>query len=246
MGIADRREREKAKRRDTIVDAAEELFFSKGIANTTIDEIAETVELSKATIYLYFKTKEEIYCAIVQRAMNLIKTSMQEAAKKGKNGLECLYLQGQAFYEFYKTHPNYFSALFHRELYNMLQGKENPMIEDILTQGEELFESAVAIIKSGIEDGSIRPDVDPYKAALSLDGIFSGLLKVVSIEEDHLMKYHNVTPEELIRYSMELIGHALINKDNDQVMSQCKASCPEDKKSPGKKQARKKIKEINQ
>lgn len=211
MSITDRRERERLNRRNTIIDATETLFFAKGITNTSIDEIAEAVELSKGTIYLYFKSKEELYCAIIQRAMDIIKTMMQEAAKVGQNGLERLFSQGMAFYEFYKKYPNYFSTLFHRELHKTIQGKDNALIEDIMKQGEELFQSAVEIIRSGIEDGSIRPDVDPTKTALSLDGIFSGLLRVVSLEEDHLMKCHHITSEELINYSLSLIGYALKN-----------------------------------
>ena len=40
MGIAERKEREKEQRRNNIIDAAESVFFSKGIENATMDEIA--------------------------------------------------------------------------------------------------------------------------------------------------------------------------------------------------------------
>ena len=60
MGIAERKEREKEHRRNTILDAAEEVFFSKGINLATMDEVAERAELSKGTLYLYFKNKEEL------------------------------------------------------------------------------------------------------------------------------------------------------------------------------------------
>ncbi|MCK5408322.1 MAG: helix-turn-helix transcriptional regulator, partial [Candidatus Krumholzibacteria bacterium] len=60
MGIAERREREKEQRRIDIIDAAERVFFSKGWQAATMDDVAEAVELSKATLYLYFKNKEEL------------------------------------------------------------------------------------------------------------------------------------------------------------------------------------------
>ena len=52
MGIAERREREREQRRNTILDAAETVFFSKGINLATMDEVAEEAELSKGTLYL--------------------------------------------------------------------------------------------------------------------------------------------------------------------------------------------------
>jgi AcrR family transcriptional regulator len=61
MGIAERREREKESRRQLIQNAAKELLAIKGFSLTTIEDIANRSELSPATIYLYFKNKEELY-----------------------------------------------------------------------------------------------------------------------------------------------------------------------------------------
>ena len=67
MGIAERREREKDQRRNTILDAAEKVFFSQGINLATMDGVAEEAELSKGTLYLYFKSKEELFLGIACR-----------------------------------------------------------------------------------------------------------------------------------------------------------------------------------
>jgi len=67
MGINERREREKEVRRDAILDAAENIFFSKGVDSSSMDEIASRAELSKGTLYLYFKNKDELYHGIIHR-----------------------------------------------------------------------------------------------------------------------------------------------------------------------------------
>ena len=72
--------------------------------------------------------------------------------------------------------------------------------------------------------------MDPYKTALALDGMLGGFIRTISLEEDHLMKYHNISAAELIHYSMELIGHALKNKDG----------CPGKKCNPDKINAKNK------
>ena len=52
--------------RDNILGAAKELFESKGVEKTTMDDIAALADYSKSTIYVYFKSKEEIYNSIVE------------------------------------------------------------------------------------------------------------------------------------------------------------------------------------
>ncbi|NJK86044.1 MAG: helix-turn-helix transcriptional regulator [Bacteroidales bacterium] len=79
MGISERKEREKEQRRSDIVDAAEKIFFKKGFEYATMDEIAEQAELSKGTLYLYFKSKEELLYAIHLRAMKIIKGLFESA-----------------------------------------------------------------------------------------------------------------------------------------------------------------------
>jgi AcrR family transcriptional regulator len=60
MGIKERKELEKQKMRKLILDNAMKLFLEKGFENITIRHIAEKIEYSPATIYLYFKDKDEI------------------------------------------------------------------------------------------------------------------------------------------------------------------------------------------
>lgn len=67
MGVAARKQREKEERRAAILDAAEAVFASKGVAETTMDDIAQQAELGKGTLYLYFTSKNELYLAIANR-----------------------------------------------------------------------------------------------------------------------------------------------------------------------------------
>src|SRR5512137_2373811 len=113
MSIAERREREKRERRDSIIDAAEKIFFAKGFAATTMDEIAEAVELSKGTLYLYFKTKEDIYVDIVERCLHVLIEEFREAARASETGLEKVKAIGRALVAFYENCPCRFNVLFY-------------------------------------------------------------------------------------------------------------------------------------
>ncbi|RMF09275.1 MAG: TetR/AcrR family transcriptional regulator [Candidatus Neomarinimicrobiota bacterium] len=61
MGISDRQQREKEHRIRTILEAAKYLFARKGYQETSLNDIADQAELGKATIYYYFKCKDDIY-----------------------------------------------------------------------------------------------------------------------------------------------------------------------------------------
>ena len=69
MGIKSRRLREKTYRINEISAAAKKIFFEKGYKHATIDEIAAGAELSKGTIFLYFKTKDELYISLMMPAL---------------------------------------------------------------------------------------------------------------------------------------------------------------------------------
>lgn len=65
MGIKERKQREKALRQRQIQEAAKELFIQKGFSSTKIEEIAARAELSPATIYKYFRNKEDLYTSLL-------------------------------------------------------------------------------------------------------------------------------------------------------------------------------------
>jgi TetR/AcrR family transcriptional regulator len=209
MGTSERREREKEQRRAAIISAAEELFFTKGIANTTMDEIAEKVELSKGAIYLYFKSKEELFAAIAQRGLSIILGMFKKALIRGDNGLERLRAIGDEFYRFHLEYPSYFSAIFYHEFHATIQYKDDTSSQEIFAQAEELMEMTTRVIQEGINDGSIRSDLNPQMSAIILDGLLTGIIRMVSAEKEHMMKCHCINSKDLVKTAMEMIFYSL-------------------------------------
>ncbi len=64
MGIYERKQREKERRRQEILAAARHVFSKKGFNSATMEEIASKAELSPGTLYLYFKNKEELHTSL--------------------------------------------------------------------------------------------------------------------------------------------------------------------------------------
>lgn len=72
MGIRERKEREKERRRQQIIVAAKRVFTSKGFNKATMEDIAQEAELSPGTLYLYFKNKEELYASLSLRILQYL------------------------------------------------------------------------------------------------------------------------------------------------------------------------------
>ncbi|MCL2192845.1 MAG: TetR/AcrR family transcriptional regulator [Treponema sp.] len=68
MGIAERKEREKAARRRNILACTKELIMLQGVERVSMEDIAQKAELSKATLYLYFANKEAIFNEICEES----------------------------------------------------------------------------------------------------------------------------------------------------------------------------------
>lgn len=212
MTIADRRERERQQRRESILDAAERIFFAKGVAASTMDEIADAVELSKGTIYLYFKTKEDLYVGIVERCMHRLIDMFREAERSVDTGLEKVKAMGRALFDFYAESPCHFSALFyHHESIPMEIDFDDPRLKPLFEDTNTMAMLSFEAIQAGIADGSIRPDIDPKKASFALYSMLLGLIRMVAVEEKYLLKKVGLPANDLIAYAFDLVEHALGN-----------------------------------
>jgi AcrR family transcriptional regulator len=111
MGITERKGREKAEMRLLILDAAHKLFRERGYEGVNIRNIAEAIEYSPATIYLYYKDKNEIYFALQYEAA-AAKRDFLSPATQVEDPWERLLAFGERYIEFGFRHPDWYDLLF--------------------------------------------------------------------------------------------------------------------------------------
>lgn len=70
------------KTRAKFVDVARQLFAKKGVEDTTMNDIAQASKKGRRTLYTYFKSKEQIYMAVVESELEMLSTQMEKAASK--------------------------------------------------------------------------------------------------------------------------------------------------------------------
>jgi len=213
MGIAERRQREKEKRRRAIIAAAEKVFFTKGIEPATMDDVAEEAELSKGTLYLYFKNKDDLLHAIVHRGLDILYKRFEKVARGREPGIEKLQAIGKAYIGFFQEDRNHFDIMMHKDpsRIELTDIEENPNIACCKETGDRIFSLLVQVIESGIKDGSIRPDLEPLKLSITLWGQLSGVFHLAAKKEKMLKQILGLDPEDLIHYSLELTTHCIEN-----------------------------------
>lgn len=111
MGIVQRKEREKEEMRQLILDAALRLFREKGYDGVSIRNIAEAIEYSPATLYLYYKDKSEIFFALQYEAAAVKRDHLMPAAAL-ENPWERLIEFGRRYVDFGMRHPDLYDLLF--------------------------------------------------------------------------------------------------------------------------------------
>src|SRR5512137_125666 len=176
MGITERKIREKEQRKKEILTAAETLFFSRDYDNVSMDEIATIAELNKATVYLYFKNKEALFSAIVLRGIRILNTMYQECMGKQVPGVTKVALLEETYYRFTRQHPDYQRLIryYGVERFNT----ENPGFAEIQEEFSISRRFFYDAIREGIDDGTIRNDIDPFLLTMYL---MTTLMSVLSL-----------------------------------------------------------------
>lgn len=98
--VLSRKEKERLFKRAAIMDAAVSIFAKKGYRDTTLDEIALTSEYGKGTIYNYFKSKEEIYSAIIEEVSNSLYQIIQQADTASKDSKDFFKMHAKLLFQF--------------------------------------------------------------------------------------------------------------------------------------------------
>ncbi len=212
MGISERKEREREQRRNAIVDSAEKVFFEKGIDSATMDDIAEVAELSKGTLYLYFKSKTELYLAVCEKGMYIMLDHFRHAYEKPVSGREKLRNIGLAYFNFAVTQPDYFKASSYFELTDMDHDAQDSEIAiSCHDLGESLFRYTLDAIRDGMNDGSIHDKHDPNELAVMMWSSMRGVIQLYNMRHrGHEIPILNTFSfEELVPHYINLLLEGL-------------------------------------
>lgn len=184
MGITERKEREREEMKERIVSTAIQMFLQEGYEQTSIRNIAEKIEYSPATIYLYYKDKDELLYDVQKQAFDKLTHVFREKVT-AKDPLKRLEQIMYTYVRFGKNNPELYDLMF------IIRAPMNSMkVHEKWENGDDSFGFLVQCISECIEKKLIRYE-DPMIAALSIWAMGHGLvsldlrcrLKVVDLDE---------------------------------------------------------------
>jgi AcrR family transcriptional regulator len=192
MGIQERKERERERRRQQIIVAAKRVFSDKGFNKATMEDIASEAELSPGTLYLYFKNKEELYASLSLRILQYFNIRVQhvndEKALSPEGKMKALR---EAMFDVYNFDPLTIINLFHLQSSETLKNLSPEFLDEINELSRKSIGGIAKIIEDGIKSG-VFLDRHPIALADIFWSLFSGVIlweaskNILNQEKDYL------------------------------------------------------------
>ncbi len=198
MGIQERKERERERRRQQIIVAAKRVFSDKGFNRATMEDIAQEAELSPGTLYLYFKNKDELYASLSLRILQYLNIRLDQVVKEENlapgQRMEALK---EAIFDVYKFDPAILINLFHLQSSETLKNLSPELFQDIQKLSCRSLSGISALFRKGIENGFFEA-FDPEVLADILWSLFSGMVlreeskRILESNDDFLKENLNI------------------------------------------------------
>jgi len=170
--------------RGKIIKAAIDAFSKYGFDRTRMDDVAKTADLSKGTIYLHFKSKEDLFYAICEN--NLTETKRQISTLFVKK--EKIVSEIDRYYDLFRKKMTATERVFFETVAESARNEE--LQKALYKQRMNVFETAIGWVNLQIERGFFRKNIDANAIAVGLVSLYDGLTvnKLLGVSEDYNKK----------------------------------------------------------
>jgi AcrR family transcriptional regulator len=172
-----RSDRRKAATAAAIMKAAERHFLDKGFHGTKIEDIAGDADVATGSIYVHFGSKEGLYLALIERALEVEDRYLAKAFNAATSPTEQLIASGDAYLRFYLDHPGYFRMLAFPYFDTKPRAKLDPVAKRVAQLAEAQIARLARAIEEAVEAGLVR-EVDPTRAAKFMWGAWVGVISL--------------------------------------------------------------------
>lgn len=180
MSVKQRRQREKEDLRQLILDTAREMFAEEGYASVSMRKIADEIEYSPTTIYLYFRDKNDLLRQICEETFAQLGAKLNSIGKKHGKTLEGLRAGLRAYIEFGVKHPKHYEVTF------MLPLAAAADLDEMEYQfAGSLGQRAFDYLRSGVADCMENGEIEKGNIDLVSQTLWAGIHGVTSLLIGH-------------------------------------------------------------
>jgi AcrR family transcriptional regulator len=174
MGVKERRARQKRFLRQEILDAASEMFVREGYENVSMRRIADKIEYSPTTIYIYFKDKAELLEQVCRETFARLVPRLSKIAGQPGDPVERLKRGLLAYIEFGLQNPHHYRATFMMPIPEGLDEKE-------LHQKDSPGMQAFSFLVQGINECIKAGKMPAMSAELAAQTLWAGIHGITSL-----------------------------------------------------------------
>lgn len=172
--------------KNNIVEAARILFQKNGIVQTTVDDIAREADCSKATIYVYFKNKDDIYYHLVLDYMHVLDDAMTACFTRKGDLKEAFLAFCHTLAEFGDRYPMYFECVLGSISIDEEMTAELPVLQEIYKVGEHIKTIAYEAVVQAQQAGLVDKNIDALQAVLVLWSSLGSIITFAAKKKDYL------------------------------------------------------------
>lgn len=195
--------------RKRIATAAQELFKEKGIEKTSMDEIAKKAGYSKATLYVYFNSKEQIVDYLSLLSMKMLKGYLQSGlALKGSYKERFLQLC-RAMQKYEQEYPDYFQMALKKIDIEFGQLRDETEEAQIFHIGEEINALIGEFLEEGIASNVFKRTENIVGEIFMIWGMLSGLISLASEKEIYMEQEIKIGKQEFLEKGYERLYESI-------------------------------------
>ena len=199
--------------RENIVSAASALFMERGIAATSMDDIAKAAGYSKATLYVYFENKEEIVGILVLNSMKKLDFYISSALIQHEDTKARYDFICRGLVQYQEEFPFYFKMVLDKINIDFESKNYLPEEKETYQIGEEINEKIKDFLLSGMEKGNLRNDLEIMPAILNFWGMLSGIIQLAANKEEYIKKSMGLSKIEFLEYGFSLVYRSIAAKE---------------------------------
>lgn len=189
--------------------AAAVLFMEKGISQTSMDDIAKAAGYSKATLYVYFESKEEIVSVLVLGSMKKLCAYISSAIQHQESTRSKYDLICKELVRYQEEYPFYFKMTLEKIKFHFESQDFYPEERETFQVGEEINEMIKTVLMSGMVKGDLRADLDIAPVSFSCWGMLSGLIQFTASKADYIKQSMGLSKEQFLQCGFDMIYQSI-------------------------------------
>jgi len=185
-----RKDRDKLRNKEAILDAAVHLFAQKGFAETKLEDVAALAEFGKGTLYNYFENKEDLFLSAFDYAVENVLDFLYNQLSSVSDPLERIRLIANSQFNYYRSNTDFMNVV----MTNQQILSNHVCSQPVLDRFQDLKKLVILEMQAAIDAGQLRPG-NPQLYASYLSGMIHTQVRSHNSGE---MQPENIQADEII------------------------------------------------